>query len=579
MSDAINHTLLTQEPISEEYDVAILGGGQAGLTLALQLQQSRPASRILVIEKQTYPFPEAAHKVGESTVEIAAHYLRDTLGLEEHLETQQLRKFGLRMFFSTQDNRDIAHRVEYGQVAEAPLPSYQLDRGRFENALSELLPQRGVTLLDGCKVQQVDLHSDSELHHLRVLHEETEREISARWVVDATGRSSLLKRQLGLTKKVDHHANAVWFRIGHSIDVNEWSSDPIWKARVTEGERRLSTNHLMGHGYWVWLIPLASGSTSIGIVADANIHPFEEINRFDRVIAWLREHEPQCAQAVEQHQDEIQDFRVMKDYSYSSEQVYSEERWCLTGEAAVSIDPLYSSGADLIAIGNGLICDLLVRDLDGEDIEDLAAGHNQLFLILSQVWLVAYEQQYALMGNAQIMVAKVIWDTVIYWAFPGLLYFHDKLRRLAESPQVAANLYRCWNLHNRVQAFFREWHAIDQSAASDTFADPYSLLDFLVDLHTGMAAGLSDAELETQFAANARLLEQLAGQLVSTVIAAHMDRMGDKIVAQQIQKWQAEPFLADLLTIYQEEDKVRPIDSSWITLGSQKKQDMQEVAR
>ncbi|MGH2482011.1 MAG: tryptophan 7-halogenase, partial [Ktedonobacteraceae bacterium] len=64
----------------DQYDVAILGGGQAGLTLALQLTKIRPATSILVIEKQTYPFPEAAHKVGESTVEISGHYLRDVLG-------------------------------------------------------------------------------------------------------------------------------------------------------------------------------------------------------------------------------------------------------------------------------------------------------------------------------------------------------------------------------------------------------------------------------------------------------------------------------------------------------------------
>src|SRR5437660_11129537 len=184
-----------------QYDVAILGGGQAGLTLALQLQQIRPSTRILVIEKQRYPFPEAAHKVGESTVEIAAHYLRDVLGLKEHLQTQQLRKFGLRMFFSLDGNEDITHRVEYGQIAEAPLPSYQLDRGRFENALSAMLPERGITLLDGCKVQQVELRPQDEFHCLQVQQEGAdEREILARWVVDATGRSSLLKRQLNLAK-------------------------------------------------------------------------------------------------------------------------------------------------------------------------------------------------------------------------------------------------------------------------------------------------------------------------------------------------------------------------------------------
>ena len=568
----------TVDRSSEQYDVAILGGGQAGLTLALQLQQSRPASRILVIEKQTYPFPEAAHKVGESTVEIAGHYLRDVLGLEEHLETQQLRKFGLRMFFSTQDNQDITHRVELGHAVLPPplVGTYQLDRGRFENALSELLPQRGVTLLDGCKVQQVDLHSDSELHHLRVLHEETEREISARWVVDATGRSSLLKRQLGLTKKVDHHANAVWFRIGHSIDVNEWSSDPIWKARVTEGERRLSTNHLMGHGYWVWLIPLASGSTSIGIVADANIHPFEEINRFDRVIAWLREHEPQCAQAVEQHQDEIQDFRVMKDYSYSSEQVYSEERWCLTGEAGISLDPLYSPGGDMIAISNGLICDLLVRDLDGEDIEDLAAIHNQLFLMFTNSWLSTYEQQYALMGNAQIMVAKVIWDTAVYWAIPGLLYFHDKFRIFGDTPGIAMNFLRFSILSEHIQKFFRDWLVIARPDMTDVFIKYYDF-DFMSKLHVGMTAELPDTKFEDQFAANIRFIERLAGRLVSTVIQTYSDDLADGTVLRQVQDWQDDPFLTDLINLYHQDEKTNPIDSGWITLGHRSRE--KEVIR
>ncbi|MEO7019918.1 MAG: tryptophan 7-halogenase [Ktedonobacteraceae bacterium] len=581
MSDTENRPLYEQETTSEastnQYDVAILGGGMAGLTLALQIKKTRPETSILVVEKQKHPVPEAAHKVGESTVEIAAHYLRDVLGLGEHLQTQHLRKFGLRMFFSTDDNRDITHRVEYGQVAEAPLPSYQLDRGRLENALSSELPQQGIAFLDGCKVQQIDLQSQSTAHRLHILHENNKREIQARWVVDASGRNTLLQRQLGLAKKVGHTANAVWFRIGHSIDINEWSTDTAWKTRITDGERSLSTNHLMGSGYWVWVIPLSSGSTSIGIVTDASMHKFEEMNRFERALAWLYAHEPQCAQAVEEHWAEVQDFRVMKDYAYSCEQVYSDERWCLTGESAVAVDPLYSSGGDLIAIGNGLVCDLITRDLNGENIQERTIAHNQLFLILADVWLVAYEKQYPLMGNAQVMVAKVIWDTVIYWAFPGLLYFHDTFRNLGESPGAAVNLYRCWNLHTRVQAFFREWHAIDHPAASDTFADPYSLLDFLVDLHTGMAAGLPSDELDAQFAKNVRLLEQLVGQLVSTVIETLAGHFENEAIQSQIRQWQAEPLLTELIALYQEEQKVNPIDSSWITLGYQSRK-KQEVA-
>src|SRR6266568_5204911 len=117
-----------------------------------------------------------------------------------------------------------------------------------------------------------------------------ERDIRASWVVDATGRSSFLKRQLGLAKRVGHQANAVWFRLAYPIDINTWSDNPDWLARIPLGERSLSTNHLMGPGYWVWLIRLASNSTSVGIVTDANMYNFDEMNLFERALAWLRKH-------------------------------------------------------------------------------------------------------------------------------------------------------------------------------------------------------------------------------------------------------------------------------------------------
>jgi flavin-dependent dehydrogenase len=577
----MNEHRQAQEPssIMDQYDVAILGGGIAGLTLALQLKKIRPATNILVIEKQQHPVPEAAHKVGESTVEIAAHYLRDILGLAEHLQTQQLPKFGLRFFFSTGGNQDITRRVELGHACPPPqrVETYQLDRGRLENALGDEVQKRGITFLDGCKVQQVVLQPESDFHHLRLLHKGQEREIQAHWVVDASGRSSLLKRQLGLAKKVEHNANAAWFRVSSSIDINTWSTNPDWQARIVEGERLLSTNHLMGPGYWVWLIPLASGSISIGIVTDASMHPFEEINRFEHAMTWLHAHEPQCAEVIEQYRDKIQDFRVMKDYCYSCEQVYSEERWCLSGEAGVFLDPFYSPGSDMIAISNGLISDIITRSLDGEDIEERAAIHNRLLLILNDSWRGTYEHQYPLMGNAQVMVAKIIWDTAIYWAVPGLLYFHDKFLSFGDSPAIAMNLLRFSMLSEHVQTFLRTWHEMDQPDASDTFIRYYDF-DFMAKLHIGMTAALSDAEFEHQFAANVHFVERLAGQLVSTVIDAYAERVENEGIQRQVQQWQADPSLTELIEIYQQESEAHPIDNGWITLGHQKRE-IQEVAR
>ena len=381
------------EVFPDQYDVALLGGGLAGLTLALQIQRSRPGTRIVVIEKQEFLFPEAAHKVGESTAEIASRYLRDVPGLADHLQSQQLRKFGLRMFFTQEQNKDITRRVELGSTVLLPLGTYQLDRGRLENALSDMLPRRGITLLSGSKIQQVVLQPEGVCHQIRLQDADGERVIRACWVVDATGRSSFLKRQLGLAKRVGHQANAVWFRMAYPIDINTWSDNADWLARIPLGERSLSTNHLMGPGYWVWLIPLASGSTSVGIVTDAAMHDFTEMNRFERALDWLHRHEPQCATEIEAHQNSLQDFRVMKNYSYICGQLFSDRRWCLVGEAGFSVDPLYSPNGDLIAISNGLASDLIIHALDGEDCEERAAIHNRLFDLLATSWLGIYERQ------------------------------------------------------------------------------------------------------------------------------------------------------------------------------------------
>src|SRR5262245_10113082 len=103
----IRSRLSNADTPATDHDVSIVGGGASALTLALEIRRARPATRIVIIEPNAHPVPEITHTVGESTVEVSAHYLRDRLGLGDHLQSAQLRKMGLRMFFSTADNIDI----------------------------------------------------------------------------------------------------------------------------------------------------------------------------------------------------------------------------------------------------------------------------------------------------------------------------------------------------------------------------------------------------------------------------------------------------------------------------------------
>ena len=80
-------------------DVAILGGGMAGGFLARQLARELPELRVVLFEKSH----ERGFRAGESTVEIASHYMIRKLGLSSYLYEEHLPKNGLRFFFDTPD--------------------------------------------------------------------------------------------------------------------------------------------------------------------------------------------------------------------------------------------------------------------------------------------------------------------------------------------------------------------------------------------------------------------------------------------------------------------------------------------
>lgn len=458
------------------HDIIICGGGLAGLTLALQLKKQLPELDVAVVDKMKRPLPEAAFKVGESTVEVGTHYLGGVLGLYDYLESQHLRKMGLRFFFDN-GSGSFHERPEYGLSNPPRIRSYQLDRGMLENDLRDRVEEQGGTLYEGVSVREIELANGEGQHlvHIGGRRGEPKQTLTCRWVVDAMGRRRYLQKHLGLLREHGEKCSAAWFRIDDEIDVSDLvpAEQTEWHERIRGGRRYYSTNHLMGDGRWVWLIPLASGATSIGIVALESVHPFHEFNTYEAAMRWLEKHEPELAKAIADY--EPLDFRCLRRYTYASHQVLSSDRWACTGEAGFFSDPFYSPGTDLIGFANSAITEILKLEREGKPISETVDYFNN-FLLGVNHWLTENIQiGYPYFGHPVIVACKVLWDTAGGWSMPGPQMFNATFLPGETQQEMRRISGGFFFLTRTMQQLFLDWAKKSQRRLSYDFLDYLSL--------------------------------------------------------------------------------------------------------
>jgi flavin-dependent dehydrogenase len=502
------------------HDVIVLGGGLAGLTLALQLRRRFPELDVLVLERHAHPVPEACHKVGESSVEIGAHYFEHVLGLQTHLMDKQLKKFGFRFFFSD-GQRDLSAVTELGASRPLAVPSWQIDRGIFENFLGEEVQRHGVAFVDQAVVRGLELSQDDAPHRVTWHRAGGEERVAhARWVIDASGRAGLIKRQLGLAMDNVHGAHAVWFRIGERLNIDDWCDDAEWRARCITPTRWMSTNHLVGTGYWLWLIPLSSGSHSVGIVADPRIHPLDEMNTFERAMQWIEKHQPRVFDELDKRRDKLQDFAFFRRFSYDCKQIFSANRWALAGEAGRFLDPFYSPGSDFIAIGNSYITELIARDRAGKALAAHTQIYEQIFRSFYDSTLTLYVDQYPLFGDAEVMPVKVIWDYSYYWSVLAQMFIHSRTADIASLSRLRDALADCQRLNVAVQHFLRAWSTVSEKRNAAEMLDQASM-PWFAELNRSLHDTLDSAAFVARLQRSHQLLRALARQIVDKALADH----------------------------------------------------------
>ena len=303
-------------------DVLIVGGGPAGATMATLL--ARQGRQVVLLEKDHHP----RFHIGESLLPANVP-LFEQLGVRAEVERIGMPKWGVE-FVSQQHGRPSF--LEFGDAWDRSQPyAWQVRRSELDEILFKHAGASGAQTIEGCQVRQVQFDADGA-DVTAVLDDGAQRRWRARFVIDASGRDTLLSNQLGAKRRNPKHNSAALF--GH-----------FRGARRLQG--RLEGNisiFWFKHG-WFWFIPLADGVTSVG--ATCWPHYLKSRNKpladfFADTIAMS----PELSERLQGA--ELVDGRVHAtgNYCYTSTQCQGD-RYLLLGDAYAFIDPVFSSGVHL----------------------------------------------------------------------------------------------------------------------------------------------------------------------------------------------------------------------------------------
>jgi hypothetical protein len=242
--------------------------------------------------------------------------------------------------------------------------------------------------------------------------------VSARWVVDASGVAAVLARQEGWLKpNTEHPTTAVWARW---TGVKDWDGAELAKkfpewSQECFGIRATATNHLVGPGWWAWIIPLKGGDVSVGVVFDQRIMSWPEGGSLgQRLKDFLLKH-PVGREIMCDAQIRENDVHWRKNLPYVST-TFAGDGFAIVGDAGAFIDPFYSPGMDWVSFTSWSSAQLILAQQRGEDVTPLVAKHNATFARSYVRWFKAiYKDKYEYIGDFDLMRIAFQMDLGLYY--------------------------------------------------------------------------------------------------------------------------------------------------------------------
>jgi len=301
--------------------------------------------KCVVFERELFPRPH----VGESLVPSSTRVFRD-LGFLETMEAERFpHKYGA-IWTATDESRPYTHdwdRLDASdtasiEFAERDQPgvnmkyTYHVDRGKFDLLLLQHAYRLGATVYEGVRVCGVDFSGPNP--EVRFAMGKREFGVSCRIVVDASGRQTILGRQLKLKVNdpvFNQFAVHTWFEgyDRHSV-----------LQKTSQYSDYIFVHFIPVSNTWIWQIPITESITSIGVVTQRQ--SYVKAKGEKEAFFWeLVGKRPIIADALRKA-SRIRPFKEEGDYSYAMTQI-TGHGWLMIGDAARFVDPIFSTGVSI----------------------------------------------------------------------------------------------------------------------------------------------------------------------------------------------------------------------------------------
>jgi flavin-dependent dehydrogenase len=324
-------------------DVLVIGAGPAGTVAASIVNKA--GFKVRIVEKMKFP----RFVIGESLLPRCMEALEEA-GFLDAVKEKKFQEKGGAKFVKNGKTCDYQFADQFTKGWKW---TWQVTRADFDKTLADTVEKMGVPIDYESTVTAIEFQGSDSLTTI-VDKNGNKSQIKARFIIDGSGYGRVIPKLFNMDKPSNLPPRKALFT--HTVDLRRELSDEPNRITIVVHQ----------HAVWIWIIPFATGVTSLGFVGDPSFFAKYPGNREEQLRTLIAE-EPYLKERFKDIEFLFEP-RVLESWSSTTDRFYGDG-FVLTGNVTEFLDPVFSSGVTLATVSSQIAGKLVVEKLNGRNID------------------------------------------------------------------------------------------------------------------------------------------------------------------------------------------------------------------